>query len=732
MRTIKIPDKKDYKFFDEYCRCHEIKESQYTTGLFQAGITVYKQQIRALNLFYAMHKTDKFESTTSICIIGGGVAGLTFAAAALMANVKVYLLEKESTFLHLQQGCDTRKIYPYLYNWPDKGSRFPYAKLPILPWKADSAANVAKEILERFYEVEKSVETDLCEAFVDVDVKYSTRPIIAQQRGQKKFDLSFYGTRLKFGVDKLKTQSRIIVVDHIIYCTGFGIERSHLAGITPSYWRNDDYGQTVINNKTNFFISGVGDGALIDLFRLKIQGFSYDFFLDRYYSANNESEVTTELLKIKEEFESNPSLTPVDLYRRFDSMHELLVPLMSFLKDHKRNNINVKLVAKRRFNEILDLNQISFINALILFLLLIENKGTDGHWIWFDYIVGKTSINGNHCKLQQIDPETLSPRGKPTAIKDAIPIIRHGSQRESAFGETNLTKDPGIDALKERQEESNIFNYEGPIWTFESITALFKQPPKRFLCTNETITLCTPLVSILSKMIRACSGNKKGHFKVGLFRVVNSGGQRYFQSIAPYFGSKNPKKGKFGKLIQLNKGPLGMAAFLREPVLLVRKTGFEKILEYLNLKPTEIFANSQSVLVIPILAKWKDYSPANLLVCVDSDSATLLNDYNVILAIKSIMEGWINSINRAVGKQILMDDITFNPRIDVSGAQVENYVKVKKSKCFVKTLLDDHRDLKPKYSKLCFNDFYSFDVYYKTSPEEETSLGYETTNIKPL
>src|SRR5690606_1119361 len=62
----------------------------------------------------------------------------------------------------------------------------------------------------------------------------------------------------------------------VIYAIGFGIELGVKTNhSTPSYWRNESYQQSLLDpRKTQFYIVGTGDGALIDLCRLIIKDFS--------------------------------------------------------------------------------------------------------------------------------------------------------------------------------------------------------------------------------------------------------------------------------------------------------------------------------------------------------------------------------------------------------------------------------------------------------------------------
>src|SRR5262249_22222076 len=77
--------------------------------------------------------------------------------------------------------------------------------------------------------------------------------------------------------------------DLVILAPGFGIERWVRRGDVPSYWRNDDLNQLrpgISSEKVEvFFVSGTGDGGLIDLLRCKIKGFNQAWIINDLFSV---------------------------------------------------------------------------------------------------------------------------------------------------------------------------------------------------------------------------------------------------------------------------------------------------------------------------------------------------------------------------------------------------------------------------------------------------------------
>src|SRR4051794_8310557 len=85
----------------------------YSIGTFHSGVTVLSQQIRALNLAWAFVEGKlvdcvipgrRANNPKTVAIVGGGFAGLSFAAGMIAkhANVEITIFEERDTLLPLQ------------------------------------------------------------------------------------------------------------------------------------------------------------------------------------------------------------------------------------------------------------------------------------------------------------------------------------------------------------------------------------------------------------------------------------------------------------------------------------------------------------------------------------------------------------------------------------------------------------------------------------------------------
>jgi FlaA1/EpsC-like NDP-sugar epimerase len=92
----------------------------YLVGAFNENVTVLSQQIRALNLAWAMVEESTVPTRTDarlkLAIIGAGFTGLTLAAALPRKRtaLDITIFEERDTLLPLQQGSDSRWLHPQI------------------------------------------------------------------------------------------------------------------------------------------------------------------------------------------------------------------------------------------------------------------------------------------------------------------------------------------------------------------------------------------------------------------------------------------------------------------------------------------------------------------------------------------------------------------------------------------------------------------------------------------
>ncbi|MBJ2160264.1 FAD-dependent oxidoreductase [Variovorax sp. IB41] len=259
----------------------------HVIGLMEKGVTIYNQQVRAHNFAWALHQKCEMEGEfpSKIAILGGGITGLTTAACLLNkfpSKTKIVLFEKRLDLCPIQQGADHRWIHPHIYEWPDKGSDQPSTGLPLMRWEAGRASDVVGKILAQFRIVHKnhSARLDVIVGVEHTKLSVSDRRI--EWVGKKTKEVDGFYTVLH-GIGTTET------FDEIVIATGFGLEKAPEGKSSISYWRNEQVSQPILGNSANrILLSGYGDGALTDLFRLTIERFRQETILKEIFKNVNE------------------------------------------------------------------------------------------------------------------------------------------------------------------------------------------------------------------------------------------------------------------------------------------------------------------------------------------------------------------------------------------------------------------------------------------------------------
>jgi CheY-like chemotaxis protein len=233
-------------------------ERIFALGLFERRLTLFAQQTRAINLAYSLYEQKMLATNASVAVIGGGVAGVTAAAALVRLGAQVELIERSDGLIPLQDGCRTRWVHPRIYDWPEQGSEENEASLPLMKWSAGYAHDIAAALKQEFNRYESQVRKTFRSRIAFV--KGGARPSVGWQ------GISPAGSKI---IEPSKE------FDAVVVAVGFGTEDGTADLAMTSYWRNDDFDQPVLRftEPIEFLVSGNGDGGLIDLLRLRIRQF---------------------------------------------------------------------------------------------------------------------------------------------------------------------------------------------------------------------------------------------------------------------------------------------------------------------------------------------------------------------------------------------------------------------------------------------------------------------------
>lgn len=220
----------------------------FVLGCFEQRVTVYSQQVRALNLVDAILSQGLVRLNGGrVAIVGGGVAGMTAAVAFAKAAPdlgRLDLFERRPSTLEFQRNS-RRFLHPHFYDWPAPGSDQPDAGLPVMNWQAGPAGDVAKTLATEFeLAVSNSKLTVFCEHEVTELKSTELGPV------RVVTDIGTAANR---------------IYDVVVLAIGFGIER-FLGPETSSYWTPTELSAPILANVPDplIFISGNGDGGLVD------------------------------------------------------------------------------------------------------------------------------------------------------------------------------------------------------------------------------------------------------------------------------------------------------------------------------------------------------------------------------------------------------------------------------------------------------------------------------------
>lgn len=233
----------------------------YLLGSFARHVTIYSQQIRAVNMVDALCRTGQLGAGTRVIVVGGGVAGLTAGAASLVRGAKVTVIEQGSGLCPIQSEAGEQYLHPHIYDWPLVEPNNGEADLPVLAWKAGEA----KAVFEGFRQNWEALASRLKADWV---VGHPVKDI--QSDG---------GLHRIIPEATLRSGEKVPPADIVILAVGFGRERSR--GDYQTYWQSapiDSEQQT----RLKWLVSGFGDGALTDLMRLCVHHFRHSAFVESF------------------------------------------------------------------------------------------------------------------------------------------------------------------------------------------------------------------------------------------------------------------------------------------------------------------------------------------------------------------------------------------------------------------------------------------------------------------
>ena len=374
-----MPDKEPTNAANQLLEDYRVSGTHlYVVGAFDVGVTVYSQQVRALNLVWAgitsgvvpflrEEQCELTQKAVSIAIVGAGFAGLTVAAALLKkhADAKIVLFEQRDALLPLQQGSDSRWLHPRIYDWPKVGSEASVAMLPLLNWTAARASDVVVQVLSHWQEIAEPYK-DRIEVFCNA----RHLQIHEVSSTDDKLCIEWVGEARDFcdGAAKDAGAGSSRDFDHVILTTGFGLERDGAL----SYWRNETIAQPSLDEpRATYLVSGQGDGAMIDLLRIRVARYRQDRILHEIFAGKGALVARIRELYLDETIALN-HFTELERISHAQEFKQQFENAIQELRKRLRHDTEVILHLKvRRLSELFDRStiRISFQNKVLVYLL---------------------------------------------------------------------------------------------------------------------------------------------------------------------------------------------------------------------------------------------------------------------------------------------------------------------------------------------------------------------------
>ena len=628
------------------------KPPLYVIGSFDKHVTVLAQQTRALNLAWAMVEAGTAPTeesrTCRIAVIGAGFAGLTFAAALLRKGVSasIDVFEQRDSLLPLQQGSDTRWLHPHIYDWPTEGSEAAAAMLPILNWTAARSSDVVVQILGEWAKIAKDQEK------LRLFCNARHLQITPSSPNEQKVHIEWVGE------ERHPTDGRILGegsaqgmsndYDAVILAIGFGLETGK-----TSYWRNETLAQPNLEEaRRTYLLSGQGDGAMIDLLRIRISQFRQDRILDELFVGR--SPLLEHLRELRKDFLSNET----GLFKRFEALES---PSSAFEKDmtaiigelgrrlRRDTDVVLKLLV-RNVSELLEPanSRMSFQNALLVYLLYrcggfsptTETEAVIGA----RYGIPKTRMVQRHG----VKPLALLGKSLPQAVHKEIEDRR----------KTDSTT-YGLQPAKSHWP-GGYFGYEGPEASSEKIEDDARRKWRKEYLPGPTALLATTICGSVAGAILHMRPDAN-HFRITLHRTLSLNDDELLQQACDYVG-----KGLFqssataGRTIVASALTIGQAYRTRKIVRTPHgitpeeiKAGMEQL--QLGSVARKMGKDVSYIFAMPIVQPDdKHFAPGPIAAVLyfDSSDAEFWLDDSEIAEIALIVEGAVKAIDAAEGSAL--------------------------------------------------------------------------------
>ena len=545
-------------------------KSLYVVGAFDTGVTVLSQQIRALNFAWAAIESEVIQclpvdvaptgGSRRVAIVGGGFSGLSLAAALLEKNadVRINIFEQRDTLLPLQQGSDSRWLHPRIYDWPGEGSEASVAMLPILNWTAARASDVVVKILTEWSSIVRK------NAHASVTLFCNARHLQIHQAtaASKQLHLEWVGERRDPADGRALEQGTVAQglsddFDMVILATGFGSER----GGALSYWRNETLGQPSLDKpRQTFLVSGQGDGAMIDLLRLRISQFRQDRILDELFHGRRNLLPAVKQLHATYTADVHKKALLSDLERletNISTNAEFRAVCDDLVRRLRRDTEVILQLRVKKLSELFDLenNRISFQNKLLVYLLykcggFVPSALNEADLI-AQYGIESDHIIRRHGTMRDEQLKACL----SSSLYDAISTQR-GKAKPDPFSQRDNERWPGgyFGFPGKSRDAGQVDDQAREHWRKEYLPG-----PTELLATS----FCAAVAGIL-----LCRHTEMGRLRLTLHRAMSFRNEELLQQTCDYLGTADArgKTSAAARTFPAANGTIGVAYSCRQIV----------------------------------------------------------------------------------------------------------------------------------------------------------------------
>jgi hypothetical protein len=438
--------------------------------------------------------------------------------------------------------------------------------------------------------------------------------------------------------------------DIVILTVGFGIERDG----TISDWRNEESGQPSLNQpRRTYLISGQGDGAMIDLLRLRISQYRQDRILDELFHGK-----TNLFGAIREMHSRHSDSNGSGLFDSLEALSKKCNLQIEFqevteaLTRRLRRDTDVILYLRvKKISELFDPvnTRISFQNKLLVYLPYkcggFIPSSLNESFLITQYSIASGNIVRRHGTLRD---EQLQ-RILSTTLFKALQ-----KRRGSAIPDPLSQPDHVI-------WSGGYFDLPGPL----EHTAGPDDPIREHWCREylpgPTALLATAFCSGLAGMLRTAHP-AAGRLRVTLHRAITVGNEELLQQICDYQGTDDARglTSSAARTFPAKNATIGLAYRCRQIIRSVKGIKADELrsaMDLLNLNTASrsMAADVRFVLAIPILEPEEDRkftapNPVVGVIYVDSKAEDFFIDDEELGKLVSVTQHFIDGIEQSKAK----------------------------------------------------------------------------------